>query len=108
MDKCNKCGLNLEEWNRYKDDRLKHSKTWAIGWAIVSLPINQAIGGLFNIMHSNDNESLELYFCKKCRVYYLKCSVCGHLIETYHMPVKSNTVLECSHCHKRIIYDEKW
>lgn len=104
MEKCTRCASVLKEWNIYEDGKLKHGTVWGILCTILSS--SPSANRAFSLFHSSDKKSFELFFCQNCKKYYLKCSVCGELIETNRMPEQAYTVLKCQYCHKRIRYDD--
>jgi len=107
MERCNKCKQELESWGRYKDAKMKYGLLIAAVKSVLTEIVVTASGGIQTIGQKYDKETTELYYCKHCRAYYLKCPLCGHLIETESLPTETFSKYSCGNCKKIILYSEE-
>ena len=103
MSSCKKCQSTLVSWSKFKDMEMKgNTATAAVG------SIFNGLGHMFlgNSLYrsGSDHWSQELYYCKNCKTYYMKCPKCGNLMPQGDMPQNGKTLVTCNTCGDKTLY----
>lgn len=107
MGNCNNCNRQLETWGRYKDAKMKYGTLIAAVKSVLTEVAVTASGGIQTCFQKHDKKTTELYYCKHCKRYYLKCPLCGYLIEIKDLPTETFSKYPCGRCKKIIMYSEE-
>lgn len=103
MKACKNCQGELSWWSNFRDMTMKENVTYA---ALMSLA--NGIGHMFmgnsNHKHGADYYSESLYYCKRCRTYYMPCPKCDYLIPLNSMPEDGQTMVTCINCGTKTLY----
>ncbi len=104
MDKCKKCSKELTSWSKFKDMEMKQNTAYAVVGSVVN-----GLGHMFwgNALYKRDgceHWASDLYFCKNCGTYHLRCPNCGHLIILSEMPKNGKTQAVCGVCGDKTLY----
>lgn len=103
-NKCKKCLKDLSKWSKFKDMEMKENVVYAIVGSVVN-----GLGHMFwgNARYKSDgcdHWTKDLYFCKNCGSYYIRCAKCGNFIMLKMMPKNGKTQAVCSLCGDKILY----
>ncbi len=105
-NKCAKCKSDLLHWSKFRDLKQKEGIGLAVCGSILNGFEHFFLGESNSRKHKPDFRTLDLFYCPKCRAYYLKCPGCDNLNLLADMPNETHTRITCSGCGKRILYAE--
>lgn len=104
---CPKCGKTAKSWSNFKDLKMREG----IGLALCGSFINDLDHFMCGESRSQnqkpDYRTTELYYCEKCKKYFLKCPGCKSYIHLDCMPKETRTLLTCNGCNKKVLYAEE-
>lgn len=103
MSTCKKCHRELCSWSKFKDMEMKEDMVYAT--------VGSVFNGLSHMFWGNsryrkdcDHWTQDLYFCKNCKTYYIKCPKCGNLMPLSVMPKNGKTQVVCGSCGDKTLY----
>lgn len=103
MRTCKKCNGGLSWWSNFRDMAMKENIAYA---SVMSLfnGIDHMVFGNSKLRTDGDYISETLFYCKRCKTYYIPCPKCRELIPLNSMPKNGQTMVECSNCGTKTIY----
>lgn len=103
MKLCKKCNKNLASWSKFDDMVMKEGVLYAIFASVFNGFVHMVMGNS-SYRKGSDCWSNELYYCTRCKIYYIKCPNCGEMMPLSVMPKNGKTIVECKECEKKILY----
>lgn len=103
MSTCKSCYTTLSSWSKFKDMEMKEGTAYAAVGSVLN-GLGHMFLGNFGYKEGCDNWSQELFFCKNCKTYFMKCPSCGNLMPLSVMPENGKTIVKCGNCSKKTLY----
>ena len=88
-ENCNNCKAELRPWTKFKDMKAREGISLAICSSIINGLDHFFAGESRSSKRHADFRTLDLWYCDKCRSYYLKCPGCGTYNHMDDMPVET-------------------
>lgn len=103
MSTCKQCQSNLTSWSKFKDMEMKADTVSAVVGSVFN-GLGHMFWGNSRYRGGSDHWSQELYFCRNCKTYYMKCPKCGYLMPLSVMPQNGKTLVVCNICGDKTLY----
>ena len=103
MSSCKKCQRTLVSWSKFKDMEMKGDTATAVVGSVFN-GLGHMFWGNSRYKSGSDHWSQELYYCRNCKTYYMKCPKCGNLMPLSDMPQNGKTLVTCNNCGDKTLY----
>ena len=102
--KCDKCGYHdVVAWSKQQDMNMKEGLAYAVVGTIFN-GLGHFVLGNSRYNKSADLWNQEVFYCRHCGAYFMRCPECKTLIPVRDMPEDGKTIARCGSCRKTVLY----
>lgn len=102
--KCDKCGYHdLVTWSKQQDMNMKEGLAYAVVGSVFN-GLGHFLMGNSRYDKSADLWNQEVFYCRHCGAYFMRCPECKTYIPVNDMPVNGKTIARCGKCRKTVLY----